>query len=168
MPDWIAKALSVLSALSVWVLLALTAALGFILFAPPPDGIDLGPIRRDWGGWIFSGLVVFGFLTLARFTQWVTAKIKTRSIRAQHERDVLSHLDTLSDEENKALKYLVENNQRTAVGVMHFGVLNTLRSKGLLEINTTLLTPMDAPHTVPAFVWEALFKKKNELFGLDI
>lgn len=196
MPDWIAKTLAILDALSGWVLLALTIALGVVLFAPTPPGIDLEPIRRDWGGWIFFGQVVFGFLTLARFVQWAAATVRSarqrqrerveeeerqrqahkreeaevareKEERTQYESRVLAHLDTLSSEERDALKYLVENNQRTAVGVLVFGVLHTLRTKGLLEVQTDILTPMKAPHTVPEFVWNALLVRRDELFGAD-
>ena len=64
MPDWIATLLKVLSALSGRILLALTLAAAVILFAPTPSSIDLEPIRQEWGGWIYSGGVVFGLLTL--------------------------------------------------------------------------------------------------------
>ena len=197
MPDWIAQTLAVLEALSGWVLLALTIALGFVLFAPTPPGIDLEPIRRDWGGWIFFGQVVFGFLTLARFAQWCAATVRsalqrqregveeeerqwqahereeaelkrTQEERVQYESRVLAHLDTLSSEERDALKYLVEHNQRTAVGILHFGVLHTLRTKGLLEVQPGILTPLKTPHTVPDFVWDALFERRDELFGADV
>jgi len=177
-PDWIAKTLAILDALSGWVLLALTMALGFVLFVPTPPGIDLQPIRRDWGGWIFVGLVVFGFLTLARFAQWAAATVRSalqrqserveeEERRAQYESRVLAYLDTLSNEERDALKYLVEHNQRTAVGVLHFGELHTLHNKGLLEVPAGILTPMKAPHTVPDFVWNALLVRRDELFGAD-
>lgn len=196
MPDWIAKTLAILDALSGWVLLALTIALGIVLFAPTPLGIDLQPIRRDWGGWIFVGLVVFGFLTLARFAQWAAATVRSalqrqrerveeeerrrqahereqaevareQEERAQYKSRVLAHLDTLSSEERDALKYLVEHNQRTDVGPLHFGVLHTLHTKGLLEVQAGILTPMRAPHTVPDFVWNALLVRRDELFGAD-
>ena len=196
MPDWIAKTLAILDALSGWVLLALTIALGVVLFAPTPPGIDLEPIRRDWGGWIFFGQVVFGFLTLARFLQWAAATVRSalqrqrerveeeerqrqahkreeaevareKEERTQYESRVLAHLDTLSNEERDALKYLVEHNQRTAVGVLHFGALHTLHTKGLLEVPAGILTPMEAPHTVPDFVWNALLVRRDELFGAD-
>ncbi len=197
MPDWIARTLAVLEALSGWVSLALTIALGFVLFAPAPPGIDLEPIRRDWGGWIFFGQVVFGFLTLARFAQWSAATVRSalqrqregvkeeqrqrqahereeaelkraQEERAQYESDVLAHLDTLSSEERDALNYLVQHNQRTAVGSMYVGALHTLHTKGLLEVPSGILTPLQAPHTVPDFVWDTLFERKDELFGADI
>jgi len=196
-PDWIVKTLAILNALSGWVLLALTIALGVVLFAPTPPGIDLEPIRRDWGGWIFFGQVVFGFLTLARFAQWAAATVRSalqrqrerveeeerqrqahkreeaelaraQEERAQYKSDALAHLDTLSSEERDALKYLVQHNQRTAVGSMYFGVLHTLHTKGLLEVASGILTPLRAPHTVPNFVWDALLERKDELFGADI
>ncbi len=196
MPDWIVRTLAILDALSGWVLLALTIALGVVLFAPTPPGIDLEPIRRDWGGWIFFGQLVLGFLTLARFAQWAAATVRSilqrqreraeqeerqrqahereqtelareQEKRAQYESRVLAHLDTLSSEERDALKYLVEHNQRTAVGALHFGVLHTLDTKGLLEVQPGILTPLEVPHTVPDFVWDALLKRKDELFGAD-
>ncbi len=185
MPDWIVKALATLEALSGWLLLALTAALAIVLFAPAPPGIDLEPIRRDWGGWIFTGQVIFGLLALARFAQWATGTVQSalqrrrareseeaeleraQEERARYERDVLAHLDTLSSEERDALRYLVEKNQRTAVGVLHFGVLHTLHTKGLLEVKAGILTPLEAPHTVPNFVWNALIERRDELFSTD-
>lgn len=179
------------------MLLALTIALGVVLFAPTPPGIDLEPIRRDWGGWIFFGQVVLGFLTLARFAQWAAATIRSalqrqreradkeerrrqahereeaeltgaQAKRTQYESGVLAHLETLSSEERDALKYLIQHSQRTAVGSMYFGALHTLHTKGLLEVASGILTPLEAPHTVPAFVWEALLERKDELFGTDI
>ncbi len=179
MPDWIAQTLAVLEALSGWVLLALTIALGIVLFAPTPPGIDLEPIRREWGGWIFIAQVVFGFLTLARFAQWAAATVRSavqrhrkgveeEARRNKYESRVLAHLDTLSSEERDALKYLVQHNQRTAVGALPFGVLHTLRTKELLEVQPGILTPLKTPHTVPDFVWDALFERRDELFGADI
>ncbi len=178
-PDWIVKTLAGLAALSVWVLIPLTAALWVVLFAPAPQGIDLEPIRREWGGWIFFALVVVGFLALARIAQWITTKTQAaiqgrreraaeRAGRVQYERDVRKHLDTLSADERETLKYLVENNERTAVGVLHSGVLHTLRTKGLLVVGSGVLSLLNAPHTVPGFVWEALLERKDELFGTDI
>ena len=139
-PDWIIKALPILIALSGWPSLAFTAALGIVLFAPTPPGIDLQSIRDDWGGWFFVGLVFFGLIALVRFAQWVVAmvglelqekseKARKREERKQHESHVLSYLDTLSSEENQVLNHLVENNQRTAVGMPLCGVLHTLRTK---------------------------------------
>ncbi len=179
MPDLIIKTLAILGALSGWILLALTFALGVVLFAPTPPGIDLEPIRHEWGGWIFIAQVVFGFLTLARFAQWAAATVwsalqrhrkgvEEEARRNKYESAVLAQLDTLSSQERDALKYLVQHNQRTAVGVLHFGTLHTLRTKGLLEVQSGILAPQKAPHTVPDFVWDALLERKDELFGADI
>lgn len=170
MPDWLAKTLEVLSALSGWVLSALAAACAVVLFAPAPARIAIDPLRKDWGGWFFAGLIFFGFLALARVMQWGTSTIRNawnaRATQILLQREVLSHLDTLSAAEREALKYLVEHNQRTAVGALHFGALSTLRSKGLLEVATGIITPLETPHTVPIFVWDELLKRKGELFGL--
>lgn len=113
MPDWIARTLAILDALSGWVLLALTIALGVVLFAPTPPGIDLEPIRRDWGGWIFFGQVVLGFLTLARFAQWAAATVRSvlqrqRERAEQEERQRQAHereQTELAREQEKRAQY---------------------------------------------------------------
>ena len=185
MPDWIVRTLAILNALSGWVFLALAIALGVFLFAPTPAGIDLELIRQNWGGWLYLGLVVFGFLALARFAQWVAGTVRSairqrregidreaeleneQQQQEEHRETVLGHLDTLSSEERDVLKYLVENNQRTAVGSMVSGALHTLYTKGLLEVAPGILTPLQASHTVPDFVWDALIERSDELFGAN-
>jgi Sec-independent protein translocase protein TatA len=194
MPDWFGKMLTILDALSGWVLFALAASLALVLLAPTPTGVDLGPLRRDWGGWIYAAFVVFGSLACARLAQWVTALVrekvqqerqqkyrkeqeqqeqareqaKTKKEQKELERrkcEILKYLDTLSEEERTALHYLVQRNQRTGIGPIHFGPLHTLSSKGLLEMTARVFSQLDAPFTVPDFVWDALLERKEELFG---
>ena len=175
MPDWIAKTLSVLSALSGWVLLALAIAPAVILFAPTPGGVNLELIRREWGGWIYFGGVVAGLLTLARFAQWVIAKhekekqgrplrmLRSKQ-RAAFERDVLAQLNNLSQSERLILQHLVEKDQRTIVDSHHDIALEMLRAKGLVEASDYIRARHSIPYTVPDFVWAALLARRDELF----
>jgi hypothetical protein len=69
-PDWISKTLATLDAISGYTYAALAAAAALVLFVPSPLGaIDLGPIRKDWGGWIAVCMVAFGLLAVAKIAR---------------------------------------------------------------------------------------------------
>ena len=63
----VAKIGDVLKSLPLWVLTGLTAAAGFILFAPPIRGLPLAA-ARTWP-WLAVAFVVFAFLLSARLLE---------------------------------------------------------------------------------------------------
>jgi len=170
-PDWISKTLATVDAISGYTYVALAVAAGLILFLPSPlAGIDLGPIRKDWGGWIVVGMIAFALLAVARVARTIHPVIANariarsdRRARTMRQADVLKHLDTLSVDERIILARCLANNERSIISNYLNGPLTMLVTKGLFQMAPTrLFTPMKMPYVIPDFVWAALQKRKVE------
>src|ERR1700691_4735319 len=122
-PDWISKTLATLDAISGYTYVALAVAAALILFVPSPlDGIDLGPIRKDWGGWIAACMVAFALLAIAKIARTIHPMIANawiarsdRRARTMRQADVLNHLNTLSLNERNLLARCLTNNERSII-----------------------------------------------------
>jgi hypothetical protein len=172
-PDWVSKALATLDAISGYTCAALAVAAGLILFIPSPLlGIELGPIRKDWGGFIASAMIVLALLAIARSIRSIHSIISKALLArsAQRARDgrkaeVLAHLDALSEDERNFMAYCLKNNQRSTVGNTMHGTVAMLAAKGLMLATPggPAFSPAKMPCIIPDFVWVEL-KKRKALF----
>jgi hypothetical protein len=169
--DWVSKTLATLDAINGYTYTALAIAAGLILFLPSPLlGIDLSPIRRDWGAWIVAGVILFALLAVAKCARAVHPMIgnallarSARRARNMRQADVLKHLDTLSIDERNILAYRLAKNERSMVSSYLNGPLTMLVAKGLFQMTPTpIFTATKMPYTIPDFVWTELQKRKEE------
>ena len=170
-PDWVSKTLATLDAISGYTYAALAAACGLILFLPSPLlGIDLAPIRRDWGGWIVVGMIAVAFLALAKMARAVhpliANAIVARSARRalnMKQAEILAHLDALSVAERNLLACCLANNEKTIISNYLNGPLTMLVAKGIVRMAPNpIFTPMKMPYIIPDFVWAELQRRRAE------
>jgi hypothetical protein len=169
-PDWISKTLATLDAISGYTYVALAAAAALIIFAPSPLGVDFGPIRKDWGGWIAACMVIFALLALAKIARAIHPMIVNewiaradRRARAMEQADVLDHLSTLSLDERDILAYCLANNERSIVSNYLNAPLTMLVTKGIFQMAPNpIFTPMQVPYMIPNFVWRELQNRRAE------
>jgi hypothetical protein len=75
--------LSVLRTLPLWILAGLAAAGYAALFAPEFGGVELKPIRQQWGAWFWVEAITFSILVVAcAIDALVTYALARRRARA--------------------------------------------------------------------------------------
>jgi len=181
-PEWVSKLLATIDTVSGYTFALLAVACGLILWLPSPIlGIDLNPVRLGWSAWIALALVFFASLSMAKVLRTAHAAArnasKRRSARREREahvaetarrrtdreRDILRHLDTLSDAERHLLARCIASGERGIVGSYINGPLVLLTSKGIFEMRPNpIFTPARTPYLIPEFVWVELQRRRNE------
>src|ERR1700680_1854890 len=122
-PDWVSQTLATLDTVSGYTYVALAVAAGLILFLPSPlFGTDLSSIRKDWGGLVAVGMIVFALLAVAKIARAIHPMIANawlarsdRRARTMRQADVLNHLHTLSLDERNLLARCLANNERSII-----------------------------------------------------
>lgn len=147
--------------------------------------------RYFFGAWLFGTLLIFlpsdikqkmavsipdgvrpwvGFATLAAFVLWLVLgllhvlsfiqnKIKERETR----KNILSHLDTLSQGEREVFIFCIANNQRTIYRNINDSSVNSLKSKRLV-VMAPQGSVLSMPNTIPKFVWDHVTENAKQLF----
>jgi hypothetical protein len=170
-PDWVSKTLATLDAISGYTYAALAIAAALILFIPSSTfGVDLAPIRKAWGAWLFAAMIALALLAIAKVVRAIhplvgkgLLALSARRARKMKRAEILSHLDSLSEEERNLLAHCVSTNQRSIIGNYLNGALTMLVSKGLFQMAPNpIFTPARMPYLIPDFVWAELQKRKAQ------
>lgn len=78
-PEWISKTLATLDAISGYTFGSLAVAGAIVIWSPPGlFGVDLGPLRATWGGYILVGTIAFACLAVAKVLRTIHASIDRR------------------------------------------------------------------------------------------
>jgi hypothetical protein len=156
---WLSAALKV----AAWRAAAVATACAILFFLRPFE------IPEEWiwviglVGLVSASITAFSliealWLMATRFDRWFWAFIETK----RKQRTVLRDLDTLSQEEREIFGYLLAHNQRSFSGAIDGGYANTLIAKGLIAYGGGTATDQDCAFVVPAFVWKALLRRKEQ------
>lgn len=134
-----------------------------ILFLPPTlaESFGISEIRKDYRGWI-------GIATLAGFSFWVVQLIpsfQTMYRRRKLRREILSCVNSLSQNESRLLAYCVYRGQRTIPLPITNSTAVSLRQKGILEQAGGTGSALAWPYTIPSFVWKYLISHRPTLFS---
>lgn len=112
-----------------------------------------------------------GVATLAAFVLWLTHMIlaaagwisRKQSARGRRKA-TLAQLSNLSSEERLLLAYFVHCGAPTHNLVLNYAPARALECKGLLYGAPGRGNMFDWPYTIPAFVWEEVQVRREELF----
>lgn len=134
-----------------------------ILFLPTnlADNFGINEIRRNYRGYI-------GLATLAAFSLWIAQLVpsfQTLYRRRKLRKEILSSLDSLSQNERHLLAYCVYQGQRTIPLPMTNSTAASLRQKGIPEQAGGTGSALAWPYTIPSFVWKYLTSHRSTLFS---
>ncbi|MBI4529542.1 MAG: superinfection exclusion B family protein [Deltaproteobacteria bacterium] len=125
------------------------------------ESFGISEIRKDYRGWI-------GIATLAGFSFWVVQLIpsfQTMYRRRKLRREILSCVNSLSQNESRLLAYCVYRGQRTIPLPITNSTAVSLRQKGILEQAGGTGSALAWPYTIPSFVWKYLISHRPTLFS---
>jgi hypothetical protein len=80
--------------------------------------------------------------------------------KKNHEEKVFCNLEYLNKDEKRILNRALQEDSRTVVTTLHHHACSSLSSKGLLELPTGCFTQINAPFTIPLFVWQHLTESR--------
>ena len=83
-PELAVKGLTAFDHVSGWTCGALAIVSAFLLFSPYTLGIDLTPIRQNYGGWIFTVMAILGALTAAKMLRHANHFFKSFGCKPQN------------------------------------------------------------------------------------
>lgn len=137
-----------------------------VLFVPHSLASQFGleAFRQDNRQWI-------GVATLGTFVLWITnaavwayRRLVGRIQAYRHRRRVLAELIRLSREERQVLAYFIHRGAPTQRLILTYAPARSLEAKGLLDSVPGAGSMFDWPFVVPSFVWDALQRRRDELF----
>jgi len=111
-------------------------------------------IRDDLAALILAVGFLFSFLGVGSLLRNLLQVVLRR-------RQAIAHLDALNKDEETLLARAVKSNSRVITIFSLDAVALSLRAKGL--IHASLVIGEDAPHTIPAYIWKILQRRKEQL-----
>ncbi len=109
------------------------------------------------------GIFFFGALTVVWIVRWLRDVILWLRHEITFSRNVVDQLDSLSVDERRFIRSLLENNQSHYTTSLTSPVTATLIHRGLVRRGSGQHSMIDFPHYVPLKVWKVIKKNGDRL-----
>lgn len=151
------------------IALPITILCGILLFAPKSilHDIEVLSIVNTYRGIIWI-IFLFSFLIYVYDKgKLIVSYINNKMKKAEYKKQVISHLEGMSPQEEAWIYYCLKNNNRTLIATAAKETAVSLENKGIVYRPSSSYSVLETPFTINTIVWEYLCKNKDKYCPIE-